>query len=137
MREYIPVCNRREVCKVYVKDILYLEQQLRKIRIVTREREHSQYGKVELFSEYLGDSFFQCRKGLIINLDRVVAMREQTISFENDRILTLGRDNFTAAKQRFSRHLLEESGIRPPAERHFRQAAAPLSEERNPGRGMW
>jgi hypothetical protein len=41
-------------------------------------------------------------QSIIINLDKVIRMEDQTIFFENGQLLTLGRCNYIKAKQYYA-----------------------------------
>ena len=106
---FIPFVNRSETSKIYIDRIMLIEQELRKINIVTDEGQYSRYGKIAELSEYLDGRFLRCHNSYIINMDKVVKMREQTIFFENGFSIMMGRDKFLFAKQSFANYMFTHS----------------------------
>lgn len=105
MKTYIPVIMTREIIKLDVKDIFYVEQNLRKTKFCTENNTYENYSKIGDYLCYMDENFLKCHRSLYVNMDNVVAMREQSILFKNGLSVHLGRDNFTAAKQRFIRYI--------------------------------
>ena len=108
-RDYIPVICKEEASKVLINNVMLIEQELRKTIIYTDEDRHSFYGKIGDLLKYLDGRFFECHQSYIINMDKVVKMREQTIFFENGLKIMLGRDKFKLAKQKFAGYMVQEA----------------------------
>ena len=104
-RDYIPVIRRSESSKVYLKRIMLIEQELRKIMIFTEEGKYWRYGKIEELSKYLDKRFLKCHSSCIINMDKVVKMRDQTIYFENGYKIIICKEKFYSAKNKFNGYL--------------------------------
>lgn len=104
-RKYMPIIKRNEVLKVDIEQILMIEQDCRKILIHTAEGVISQYKKIEDVKQYLDKRFYQCHRSCIINLDKVIHMREQTIFFESGLTIHMGRESFIRTKQFFARFI--------------------------------
>ena len=103
---YIPIINREETCKVYIVNVLFIEQDLRKIIVHTEDGLFWRYGKIEELLKYLDDRFFKCHKSCIINLDKVMKMKEQTVFFENGDKIVMSKEKFRLAKQNFAGRML-------------------------------
>lgn len=107
MEKYIPLINQKECCKIWLNDILYLENEGRKIHIVTTKGTYCKYAKLsELEPYFRGETrFFSAMKRLIINFDHVRAMKNQVIYFNNGTEYSLGRANYLRTKQKFVGYL--------------------------------
>jgi len=105
MDKFIPVIKPRLSVKVDVDEVLYIEQYLRKTKIVTEKETHEIYSKIDDYLGYLGSDFLKCHRSLYVNMDKIISMREQSIVFKNGERLYLSRDKFTAARQHFSRYI--------------------------------
>jgi len=105
MKAYIPVIKTRESIRVSVEDILYVEQYLRKTKILTESESYEVYAKIDDYLAYMGDNFLKCHRSLYVNMDNVISMKEQTVHFRNGQSISLSRDKYTAAKQHFSRYI--------------------------------
>lgn len=103
MDKFVPVVNRKDCCKVWLEDILYIESEGRRVRIVTENKVYYMYAKLSDLTPYFeGDArFFQCIKGMVVNFDHVFAMEEQEIFFRNGTKYMLGRASFLKTKQTF------------------------------------
>jgi len=108
-RRYIPIVKRSETSKIYLESIILIEQNLRKVVIHTEEDSYWRYGKIEELVKYLDGRFLKCHSSCIINMDKVIKMREQTIFFENGLEIGIGREKFLSAKQNFARYITQEA----------------------------
>ena len=109
--KYIPIINKEEICKVYIADVLFIEQELRKTIIHTENATFWRYGKMDELLRYLDSRFFKCHQSCIINMDKVVKMKEQTIFFKNGFKIMMGKEKFKYAKQNFAHHMI--NGTKP------------------------
>lgn len=104
--DYIPVVKTKESIKINVAEILYIEQNLRKTKIITLSDTHEKYSKITDYVEYMGKSFLKCHRSMYVNMDNIKAMKDEKIYFNNGTVICLSRDKFIAAKQRFSRYII-------------------------------
>lgn len=111
MESFLPVVTKKECCKIFLSDIVYIEKDARIVRIVTENDTYSEYGNISDFEPYFEDDdrFCICFKGLIINLDHVISMKNQSILFSNGKHYDLGRTNFLKAKQTFVNYMRSTS----------------------------
>lgn len=105
MGEYIPVITKKYSCKVDVDDIIYIQQQQKKLMIVTDDEVYSYYEKMENVLEHLDQRFFRIMKRLVVNMDKILLVKEQQIHFQNGDDIYLGKENYIKAKQRYTAHL--------------------------------
>jgi len=110
-KNYIPVITKSEIAKVFVDSVMLIEQELRKTHIYTVEDEYFPYGKIDELSKYLDKRFFKCHQSCIINMEKVVKMREQTVFFENGLKVVMGRDKFHNAKQYFAIYIKQKAPV--------------------------
>lgn len=103
--EYITILSTTVAARIRTSDILYIERDKRKIHIVTILEEYDYYERIENIEPLLDERFFPCLKGCYINLERVVSMRDQRITFDGGRILYLGRENFLKTIQYYKIYL--------------------------------
>ena len=105
MTKYIPVITRSYNRKIPVDDVFYLEQRQRKLVVVTEEGTFSSYQKIENVEAQLNDHFYHSLKKLIVNLDKIVEVRDRTVRFQNGVQLVLGRDSYVRTKQTYAAYL--------------------------------
>ena len=107
MERFLPVVNRKNCCKVWLKDVVYVENEGRKLKIVTEDKNFFLYAKISDFNIYFeGDKrFYRCMKGMIVNFEKVDSMKDQIIYFGNGMQYMLGRTNYLKAKQTFVNYM--------------------------------
>jgi len=110
--EFIPFIQKGETCKIFIERIIAIEQNLRKIVVVTEEGKYSWYGKITDLSGYLDGRFLRCHSSYIINMDKVIRMREQTIFFENGYTLMMGREKYAPTRHYYNEYILKQSTVR-------------------------
>lgn len=103
--EYILILTQAVAARIRITDIAFIERDKRKIRIVTDLEEYEYYEKLENLEPLLDRRFFPCLKGCYINLEKVVSMRDQKITFEGGQVLYLGRENFVKTLQHYKIYL--------------------------------
>ena len=103
MEKFVPVVNRTNCCKVFLSDIVYIQADGRRVKIVTPSQVFYIYAKISDISLYFeGEQrFFQCTQRIVINLDYVFSVRNQTISFINGFEFLIGRTSYLKTKQAF------------------------------------
>ena len=105
-RQFIPIIKRGEIGKVYICNILYIQSEARKIHIHTVEKTQSVYGKIDDVEPMLPENFYRCHKSCIINLDKVENMKDGYIEFENGDKISICREKFVKAFQKYRGYLI-------------------------------
>ena len=103
--KYILVMTRSMAVRIRLEDIVYVERDKRKVHIVTAEDSYTYYERMENIEPLLDSRFYPCLKSCYINLDKVVSMREQKITFEGGQMVYLGRENFGKTLQHYKNYL--------------------------------
>lgn len=99
--QFILIISGAEAARVSADDIILVEQEGRKLHIVTSCREYRYYEKMSNLETALDGRFYPCLKGCYVNLEHIVSMREPEIRFDNGYVFCLGRTNFIKLKQRY------------------------------------
>ena len=105
MEKFVPVITKQYSRKVNIKDIVYIQQQQRRLAIVTDDEILLCYERIENIIDNLDDRFYRVMKKLMVNMDKVLMAKDQHLTFENGMSIYLGKENFVKAKQKFARHL--------------------------------
>jgi DNA-binding LytR/AlgR family response regulator len=108
---YIPVITRKEVSRVNIRDIFYIETELRVINIYTISRSYRFYGKLDEVVKYLNDNFYRCHKSCVINLAKVVRMEDGVFYFQGEMTLRVGQNNFQHTRSRYIKFLERKYSI--------------------------
>jgi DNA-binding LytR/AlgR family response regulator len=110
MEEYIPVKTRKETAKVSIREILYIESELRVVVIYTEKRKFRFYGKLDELIQYLSNDFYRIHKSCVINLDRIARMEDGVIYFTEEQTVRVGQNNYRLARRQYLKHLEQNGG---------------------------
>lgn len=86
-------------------DIVYMEKDLRKIKVYVRNTSIEFYGKFTDIMCYLDNRFLYCHRSYVINMDKIVTMSSNSILVENNRNIYMGRDTYGKAKKIFDEYI--------------------------------
>ena len=103
--ECILVMTTSMAVRIKIEDIVYVERDKRKVCIVTEGEAYTYYERLENLEPLLDGRFYPCLKGCYINLDKVISMREQKVTFEGGQVIYLGRENFAKTLQHYKIYL--------------------------------
>ncbi|QIB69025.1 LytTR family transcriptional regulator [Aminipila butyrica] len=99
--DFIIIKFRGQVRRISLEEVVFVEQNLRKVLFHLHSEICTTYGKLERYREHLPRGFYQCNKSYIINLDKVVKMGDQIIYFSDGEDIRIGRQSFHGAKKAF------------------------------------
>lgn len=88
-----------------VNDILYLENQKRKVLIHTREELITFYSSMSKLEESLGDGFYRCHRGYLVNLAYVAEYDAETIRLVNKEMIYLAKNKYSDFVVQYMRYL--------------------------------
>ena len=107
--DYIPIITRKEATRVSVKEILYIETELRVVKIYTNSRPYRFYGKLDDVVKYLNHNFYRCHKSCIVNLDKIVRMEDGLFHFSDGITLRVGQNNYQLTRSYYRKFLEQNS----------------------------
>ena len=105
METYIPVITKASCRKIRLSEVLYIEQQQRRLAIVTEDRTFLCYEKIDNIEKFLDDRFFHPLKKLFVNIEKIITVENQCITFENNVIIRIRRSSFIKTKQVYCTYL--------------------------------
>lgn len=103
--EYIPVITRKETARVNLREILYIETELRTVNIYTESRTYRFYGKLDDVMQYLNINFYRCHKSCIINMERILRMEDGVFHFSGGVTLRVGQNNYRRTRSQYIKYL--------------------------------
>lgn len=96
--------------KIFIKDIVYIEAQLRKIKIHTTYDIIEYYHKLSDIEDQLKDfNFFRCHKSYIVNLKFVKSYDNVFITLKNSEKVYVSKSKFSSFSKEFMYYLKSES----------------------------
>lgn len=103
--------KNKEILRVKLRGILYLESDRRLVRIKCDQGEETFYGSLDNVAEELaGKGFLRCHKSYLINMDRVKTFSGEQVVLEDGSILPVSRSYGKAVKRELTLHLPGVSG---------------------------
>ena len=105
--EYISVISANKCAKIKIDDIEVIEQEGRKVHIITAAKDFSFYGGLNTLAGSLAErAFYRPIKRLIINLDHVSDINSYSINFQSGQSVALGKNALLSTKRAYKRYLL-------------------------------
>lgn len=105
MKNYLPVITKQYSLKIKTENIVYIQQQQRRLAIVTDDETFMCYENMDNIMSCLDQEFYRVMKKLTVNLSKIKAAQEQCLIFEGGQKLYLGKENYVRAKQKFAAYL--------------------------------
>ena len=81
--------------KVLLKDIYYIESSNKKVVFHTKDGKIDTYGRMDDWEAELGDSFYRCHRGYLVNLEKITAYNVDTIDLINGDSLILAQKKYS------------------------------------------
>lgn len=106
------IIKKRQAVFVFrVEDIVYMEKNLRKIRLHAKMCGCEKYEQIEFYGRFseiisqLDDRFMYCHRSYVINMDEIVWMRGREIFILPDIRIYMGKDAYGRARRVFEQYL--------------------------------
>ena len=115
MNKFI-ISKRQETYILRLNDILYMEKNLRKIKVYIDGEFYPEqsciefYGKFPDVMSHLDRRFMHCHRSYVINMDKIVVMSHNTIFMEKNLKVYMGRNTYSKAKEILGRYLAKKFG---------------------------
>jgi hypothetical protein len=105
--EFISVISSNSCAKIRIDDIEILEQEGRKVHVITAAKDYAFYGALNTLAESLAErAFYRPIKSLIINLDHVSEITSYAVIFSSGQSVSLGKNALLSTKRAYKRYLL-------------------------------
>lgn len=97
--------TRKKNITLNVSDILYFENEMRKIAAHTVRGEVSFYGVMAEMEREVGAGFFRCHRGYLVNLSYVAEYSMENITLSNGEKIYLSKDRYHDFVKQYMRYL--------------------------------
>ena len=105
--EYISVISANKCAKIKIDDIEVIEQEGRKVHVITAAKDYSFYGNLDTIAGSLAErAFYRPIKRLIINLDHISDLSSDSINFYSGQTVALGKNALLSTKRAYKRYLM-------------------------------
>lgn len=90
---------------VQKKDILYVESRKRKVDIHTLRECFSVYATMKHMEEQLGEDFYRCHRGYLVNLAYVTEYETEAVCLKNGEKVFMAREKYSGFVKAYMRYL--------------------------------
>ena len=97
--------TRNKSITLNVSDILYLENEMRKIIVHTMSGEISFYGVMADVEQEVGEDFYRCHRGYLVNLSHVAEYDAENIMLTNGEKIYLSKNRYHDFVKQYMRYL--------------------------------
>lgn len=105
--EYISVISTSKCAKIKIDDIEVIEQDGRKVHVITAAKDYSFYGSLDDIARSLAErAFYRPIKRLIINLDHISDISSYGVNFTSGQSVALGKNALLSTRRAYKRYLL-------------------------------
>lgn len=84
------ICDKKKIM-INMSEILYIERNSRKIRIVTKNENYECYDTLKSMQERLPKNFVRCHTGYIANMDYVTSIHSRYLVLKDGTNISIGR----------------------------------------------
>ena len=96
--------------RILLKDIYYIESSNKKVVFHTKDGKFDTYGKMDEWESELGESFYRCHRGYLVNLQKITAYNVDTIDLLNGDSLILAQKKYADFIKAYMRYA-KDGGI--------------------------
>ena len=105
--EYISVISSNQCARIKIDDIELIEQEGRRIHVVTPEKDYTFYESMTAIVKLLANrGFYRPMKGMIINMDHVKDISGFYVNFYSGQSISMGKNSIGRMRQAYKRYLL-------------------------------
>lgn len=103
--EPILFSTQKMTYSVKPRQILYAENDRKKVNLHTTEEVIVLYASMQEMEKRLGDSFFRCHRGFLVNMAHVAGYNGDSIRIDNGEIIFLARDKYHSFTKAYTEYL--------------------------------
>lgn len=100
------VKNKQGIYKIELSDIIYFENEKRKIHIHTVDRKISFYGKFEGLLDSLNRDFYRCHNSYIVNMAKVCELSGKKFLCENGKSIPVSKTYYVKVRDALEQYSL-------------------------------
>ena len=94
--------------RVAREEVLYIESNGRKLIVHTGEQKLECYGRISDLEEKLGEDFYRCHRGYLVNLSAVNSYDSTSITVKNGEKVFLSRQKYHGFTERYAGYLQQK-----------------------------
>lgn len=86
--------NREKYIRIKLKNIYYIESELRLLHIYTRNNIYTTYMTIDNIQEKLDNNFIRCHRSFIVNSNKIMKVGKDSIQLYNDSTIPVSRSHY-------------------------------------------
>lgn len=92
--ESLFIKNREKYVRIKLKNIYYVESELRLLHIYTNSGMYTTYMTIESVQEKLNGNFIRCHRSYIVNSSKIMKIEKDNIILYNDKVIPISRSHY-------------------------------------------
>lgn len=92
--ESLFIKNREKYVRIKLKNIYYVESELRLLHIYTNSGMYTTYMTIESVQEKLNGNFIRCHRSYIVNSNKIMKIEKDNIILYNDKVIPISRSHY-------------------------------------------
>ena len=101
----LPIKTREQHYAIEHRNILYVENQGRKVKIHTREKVIEAYAVMNELEQKLGEGFYRCHRGYLVNMKHITEYNHTSIRLNNGESVYLAKERYGEFIREYMRYL--------------------------------
>lgn len=93
-------CRERYI-RIKLKNIYYVESELRLLHIYTGNEMYTTYMTIERVQEKLNSNFIRCHRSYIVNSNKIMKIEKGNIKLYNDKVIPMSRSHYKDFTEEF------------------------------------
>lgn len=104
----LAIRQKGSVVMLPFQNIIYMENQLHKVKIVMDDKEYVCNERLEQLKERLGGQFLNCHKSYVVNMEKIVEFKSSLVVLTNGRSVPISKARSGEAKKTFFAYISEK-----------------------------
>jgi len=105
-KQFMMLEFKGEISKVYFKDVIYIESNLRKVILhLKNESSICKNGKLSVMENKLPHVFARCQQSFIVNLEHIQRIKNDLIYLNNGKIIKISKARVVEFKNKYTKYL--------------------------------
>lgn len=93
---------------IFQNEIFYLESKGHKVCVHKKQKAYSMYNKLDEAKKELSNSFIQCHKSFIVNMDEIKCLEGKTFILSNGEVIPISRSRYQDVKKAYFEYISDK-----------------------------
>lgn len=106
--ERLVIKYKGNIFSVPLSDILYIENKLHKVQVVTEQKRYLSNENLEKVKQRLSHRFLTCHKSFVVNMDKIMEFKNNIVVLKPDVEIPVSQSRYESAKESYLRYIGEQ-----------------------------